>query len=394
MLSAERDILARGELPQIAAPPSPIAGDPGKPKTVSFPVRGDFPLADLLAAYNLNPNDSLPHSGRGLGIFLASAGIEPANANLKIDSSESLDARLRRWGFDPLGPIAVDSPARFRALILATLETYFWLHSKEVPAASVSPLDQEDQFTGAVLRETFGHDVYTNSLTHTGSRTLIDGSVLFETAFAPIETTNLDMLRNKTILLSQLEMLRLDGEDGVLNGAEQKLLAAETFDQAAGTRYAAAVRRCSPSPAARIDVKALAGPFGFPVNFASVQDIADRNHVPVETFIRSLVVFHALAISGVKRASTGAPETLDQLTLREAQGGLAAPPPGQFTFGFITSLFDAAVKRQIKLDLGASTSTGKNAFLYGDANSPGAVGPGGFLDRILFDNYGVSCPIP
>ncbi len=360
-------------------------------KITSLPLAGDVSLAELLRAYDLSSNDVLPHSGETLGTFLADNAIKPAATILKIDPVESVDQRLRRWDIDPAGPISVDTPAKFRVLVLATLESYFRLHAEAVPAASESPLDTEDRFAGALFRETWGHDIYTNSLTRPGSEALIDGSVLFETAFAPIETVNLDLIGNKALLLSHLEMIRLDEADGLMNGAEQKRLAAEIFDRVAGTRYAAAVARCSPSLTALIDVNALHGHFKFPVAFADAQDLANRNHVPVVTFIRALVVFHALAAGGVRQAASDPPNALKRMILRETQGALSQAHPKRFEFGFITSLFDSEVKQKLKIDADAMTPAGVGPFLSGDAAFPGVLGPGGFLDQILFKNYGVSC---
>jgi hypothetical protein len=311
-----------------------------------------------------------------------------------VDAREPLSARLSRWGIDENVPITVASPEAFRVVILATLESYFRVHPDGPPAESRSPLSRDDQFANALLRETFGHDIYGDSLTRPGSPGLIDGSVLFETALAPVETGNDDLLRSRFLLLSQLEMIRMDSEDGVMNGREQKLQATRFFDASAGTHYAGLVESCSPALTAVVDPRALRGPSPLPLSLPALQDIADRNHLPVETFVRSLIAFHALATGGVKDASSTPPFVWKRWDYTDAEGALGPVPPRPLGFGFIDYLFEAPVKDLIRADQTIFARTRVDPYLYGDESHPGTLGPDGFMNRILFGNFGASCKLP
>lgn len=361
----------------------PVSSGNG-PAAVALPIRGQYSLLTFFQAHDISTDDVLPHSGETLGQFLDENKIDVAD-QVFVDPKETLTLRLKRWGVAGHF-VSVDMPKKFQTLILATLESYFRFHYLDVGADHKSALSVDDQFANALMREALGHDIYIRSATLPAAPALSDGSVLFETAFAPVETNNFDLLRDKFLLLSQLEMIRLDEQDHIMNGREQRELAASYFDAAVGTNYADRVRRCGPAPTAIVDLKAIQGPTPPPFSFPDVQAIAAANFMPAETFIRALVVFHALAIQGV---STIHAKYLSG-DLHEANATMSPVPPQGY--GAIDFQFSNPVKQKIKSDLDESTQTGADVFFSGDSQFPGTKGPNGFIEKILFGNFGIDCP--
>lgn len=372
--------------------PTPVEPPPVQAQPVEFPLKGEYRLVDLLEKFNLDlENTRLPETNRTLHELLDRAGVGNLNTIvLTIDPEESVNDRLKRWGFDPENPISIRGREPFKKVILGTLENYFRLHPDGPPGPNHNPQSKSNQFANALYRTIFGHDLYTPTLTTGESKAVPDGSVLFETAFAAKETGNDDLLRHQDVLLSQLDMIQFDALDGVLNGKELKHKAAYLFDQAAGTHYLDAVTRFSPNRQAVIDPQVLQGPFGFPLTEERQRELAALSGTSLETFTRGNVVFHALTIGSQSMAAENAPANLTEFNRQEAEGALAGPFPGSGRFGFISWLFPAVSKEIMQADLNTLNTTGHDTFLFGDDTHGGAAGKGSFLDSILFDQYGVS----
>ncbi len=360
-------------------------------QAVTFPLNGTYRLSDLLQAYNMDLDTTrLPESNRTLREYLNDMGVRSADqVQLKIDPSETPEQRMTRWGFPTDRSFSIDTRQEFTNLTLATFESFFTVNKDAPPPVSHNQLSNTDNFANALFREVLGHDLYVATENRKGQETgLADGSVLFETAFAPHQTSNAGLIRNHATFLSHLDILRFDAQDGKLNGHEQKVKTAYFFDKAAGTNYTAAVDRYSVSPKAILNASNLQGISNSAISEAGQRELAALAGTSLEAFTRANVVFHAITIGGASNAASGTVSLTDMNRL-EAQGALSGRArPG--SYGFISSLYPQVSKDLMKSDLDKLAQSGTDAFLWGDGATAGTAGTGSFLDKVFFDQFGIS----
>ncbi len=336
-------------------------------EVATFPIEnGQYRLRALMNLFGFDESTQLPStsanaSNRTLGKLFADQNINPDDVVLTVDSEETVTDRLARWGFAS-GPISVDTPDSFRKLTLASLETFFRLNADHLPS-NPSTLSESDKFANAVTRYIFAHDRYNDSDTLGKTAPVADGSVLFETAFAPVETVNDDLLRNKDTLRYHLAMIQLEQVegDGVLTGKPLRVLATEFTDQALGTNIAPRVRELSPARKAVINRGVLTTQGASPFTDAGYNVLAQKSGLSVKDFAAVQLVTHTWASNsgGISRDSRSIQRFWNDSALNDALGDTQPP---RSSFGFVDWLIAQAVPTaktaltQLRADMDADFS--------------------------------------
>jgi hypothetical protein len=351
----------------------------------------DISISNFLIKHKINPDRTeLIHSHKSFTTFFAEMGINPDETLLHIDTTETLEQALTRFGYPKDKPIRGDDPQIIKNITIAYLTMVERGYSaKPIPIADVDSFiktdHKEEYFMNLMMRSVLQFDVAVESDTFKNNPELkdppkvaADSSFLFEAAFSPQNTGTATFFESVDRMTVFFDLILLEKQNDVLDGRELRDLAIKTFNQASNSNLGEGDEVIAvPIVPAVINRNALKTPIGNLFTMEGMQKFAEVNRVSLKTAIRSHLNLNAMRLGGwLSAASFSDPEArVMAVNLEEAYYAIRDPQPIHHRmFGWWSSFFDETIKQQfLKPDVDAFNIDERyDPFLDGDATTGGA----------------------